>query len=75
MMMVAHIMSPCIFIMRLIGGTCFILVDDVLIIAKGQLMLTILARSINFAPKCLQTMGAKIAMDKSYNLARTPAAE
>ena len=37
MMMVALIMRPWIFLMRVVGGIqCFILVDDVLILANGQ---------------------------------------
>ena len=58
-----------------LGATCFILADDVLIIVKGPLMLTILARAINFTHRRLQTMGAKITPDKSCIFASTPLAE
>ena len=53
----------------------FILADDVFIRAIGQLMLTILARAINFTHRYLQTMGTTIAPDKSYNFASTPPAD
>ena len=74
-MFVALIMRPWIVIMGTLGAACFVLADDVLIIAKGPLMLTVLARAINFTHKYFQTMAAGIAPDKGYNFASTPGAE
>lgn len=72
MMHVALIIRPWIIIMRTLGAACFILADDVLILAKGERMVAILARAINFTHKRLQSMGARIAPSKSCNFASTP---
>ena len=60
MMVVAFIMRPWILIMRAIGGAlCFILADDVLILATGTRMMGKFARALNETRKYLQTTGQK----------------
>ena len=60
---VALIMRPWVVIMGTLGAACWILADDVLIIAEGQLMVTTLARALNFTHNYLQTMGPRVAPD------------
>ena len=68
MMLVALIMRTWIIQMRAIVDVhCYILADDVLILATGRAMISKTAEAINTTHKCLQTMGARIAPDKSYN--------
>ena len=75
MMMTAIIMRPWIKLMRnIVQVECFILADDVLIIAKGQQMITHFVQALNLTHAYLQAMGARIAPDKSYNFASTTAA-
>ena len=70
MAMVALIMRPWIVIMRTFGDIrCFILADDVLILAQGQHMLGQFAKALNSTHDFLQQMGAKVAPNKSYNFA------
>ena len=62
MMMVALIMRPWItIIMTTLGVVCWILADDLLIIAQGQRVLIIITRAINATHRYLQTMGARVA--------------
>ena len=75
MMMAAIIMRPWIKLMRnIVQVECFILADDVLIIANGQLMITHFVQALNLTHAYLQAMGARIAPDKSYNFASTKVA-
>ena len=75
MMMTAIIMRPWIKLMRnIVQVECFILADDVLIIAKGQQMITHFVQALNLTHAYLQAMDARIAPDKSYNFASTTAA-
>ena len=70
MVMVALIMTPWIILMRtVIGGQCFILAGDVLILATGERMIGSLAEALNQTPNFLKAMGAKVAPTKSYNFA------
>jgi len=63
-------MRPWIAIMRTIGDVrCFILADDVLILALGENMLGQFAKALNSTHDFLQQMGAKVAPNKSYNFA------
>ena len=70
MAMVALIMRPWIILMRSISGIkCFILADEVLILAQGQHMLGQFTKALNSTHDFLQAMGAKVAPTKSYNFA------
>ena len=70
MAMVALIMRPWIIQMRRIAGiACYILADDVLVLAKGPDMVGRLAEALNSTHEFLQDMGAKVAPAKSYNFA------
>ena len=70
MAMVALIMRPWIAIMRtFVDVRCFILADDVLILALGENMLGQFAKALNATHDFLQQMGAKVAPNKSYNFA------
>ena len=72
MNMVALIMRPWIIMMRKVGGVrCYILADDVLILATGMRMITSLASALNNTHLYLHEMGAKVAPTKSYNFAST----
>ena len=51
------------------GAQCFILADDVLILATGKRMIGHLARGLNETHKYLQAMGAKATPSKRYNFA------
>ena len=75
MNMVALIMRPWIIMMRTVGGVkCYILADDVLILATGMRMIASLAAALNKTHMYLHAMGAKVAPAKSYNFASTVAA-
>ena len=68
--MVALIMRPWIVIMRTIPGvSCYILADDVLVLAEGAAMVGRLAEALNSTHEYLNDMGAKVAPAKSYNFA------
>ena len=70
MAMVALIMRPWIVLMRTFGDVrCFILADDVLILAQGQHMLGQFAKALNSTHDFLQQMGARVAPNKRYNFA------
>ena len=72
MTLVALIMRPWIILMRGVGGiTCYILADDVLIIAQGRSMIGAAAEAINKTHLYLKKMGAKVTEGKSYNFATT----
>ena len=51
--------------MMMVWGECTILADDVLIIAKGKLMVSLFAKALNTTHQYLQAMGAKAAPSKS----------
>ena len=60
--------------MRTIGEvSCYILADDVLIITKGQRMIGKLAEALNKTNEFIGAMGAKVAVDKSFNFSATEA--
>ena len=68
MVMAALIMRPWIIIMRTIHDVrCYILADDVLILAEGVTMVGKLAEALNATHEYLNDMGAKVAPAKSYN--------
>ena len=68
MLMVALIMRPWIVMMRTIHGvSCYILADDVLLLAEGASMVGKLAEALNATHEYLNDMGAKVAPAKSYN--------
>ena len=68
MMMVGLIMRPWIELLAFIGGIhCFILADDVLILATGKAMVGYFAKALNCTHKYLQAMGARVAPTKSFN--------
>ena len=70
MVMVALIMRPWIVLMRMIPGiSCYILADDVLILAEGTTMVGRLAHALNTTHELLDDMGAKVAPSKSFNFA------
>ena len=72
MMAVALLMRPWIILMRCIPGVqVYILADDVLIVATGKRMVRSIAEAIDKTHAYLQSMGAKVAPDKSYNFAST----
>ena len=71
MTIVALIMKPWVILMRACSVTCFILADDVLIIATGANMLDRFQKALNATHKYLQAMGARVAPDKSYNFTST----
>ena len=67
-MMVALIMRPWIILTRLVGGIqCFILADDVLILAIGKEMIGRFAKALSETHRYLHTMGARVAPAKSFN--------
>ena len=66
MTMVALIMRSWILEMRTyIGISCYILVDDVLIIGTGMKMVSRFANTLNATHQYLHKMGAQVAPDKS----------
>ena len=68
MMMVALIMRPWIELMALIGGIrCFIVADDVLILATGKAMIGYFAKALNCTHTYLQAMGARVDPTDSFN--------
>ena len=70
MVMVALIMRPWIILMRNVPGiACYILADDVLVWAEGELMVGHLAKALDTTHEYLHDMGAKVAPSKSYNFA------
>ena len=70
MVMVALIMWPWIFMMRAIPGVdCYILADDVLVLAEGVAMVGRFAEALNTTHEYLNDMGARVAPTKSYNFA------
>ena len=72
MAVVALLMRPWVIMMRAIPGVkCFILADDVLIIAKGKHMERAAADALNGTHEILKDMGARVAADKSFNFATT----
>ena len=64
---VAFIMRP--WIRKYVGVSCYILADDVLIIGTGIKMLARFVGALNATHEYLHHMGAKVAPDKSYNVA------
>ena len=69
MVMVALIMRPWVILMRRIPGiACYILADDVLVWAEGELRVGRLAEALNTTHEYLEDMGAKVVPSKSYNL-------
>ena len=74
MMVVALIMRAWVQMAKAQGATPRVLADDVLIVAKGEDMLKVFARTLNATYEYLQAMGAKIAPNKSYNFASTKSA-
>ena len=72
MAVVAMLMRPWIIMMRTIPGVrCFILADDLLIMAKGMHMIRAAADALNCTHEFLKDMGARVAADKSFNFATT----
>ena len=70
MVMVALIMRPWIVMMRAIPGvSCYMLADDVLVLADGAAMVGRLAEALNSTHEYLNDMGARVAPAKSYNFA------
>ena len=70
MAIVALIMRPWIMLMRTFAEIqCFILADDVLIIATGVHMAATFVKALNATHLYLQTMGAMVAPNKSFNFA------
>ena len=62
MTMVALIMRPWIINMRTYACiTCYILVDDVLILGTGMKMVSRFAEALNATHRYLHIMGAKVA--------------
>ena len=55
-----------------IGVKCYILADDVPIIATGKQMAATFAKTLNATHLYLHMMGAKVAPSKSYNFASHP---
>ena len=73
MAIVALIMRPWVMLMRTFTGVkCFILADDVLILATGKHMAVNFVKARNATRLYLQTMGAMVAPNKSYNFASHP---
>ena len=73
MAIVALIMSPWVMLMRtFVGVRCFILADDVLILATGKHMAAIFVKALHATHPYLQKMGAIVAPNKSYNFASHP---
>ena len=76
MVIVAMIMRPWILMMRTFTGiTCYILADDVLIVATGKHRVSNFAKTLNATHLYLHMMGAKVAPTKSYNFASHPKAK
>ena len=70
MAMVALLMRPWIVMMRGIQGVrCYILADDVMILAEGSRMLANVAQGLNETHEYLKDLGARVAPGKSYNFA------
>ena len=70
MVMVALIMRPWIAMVRAIPGVdCYILADDVLLLAEGAAMVGRLRDALNTTHEYLNDMGARVAPTKSYNFA------
>ena len=75
MCMVALIMRPWITVMKAIPMIkAYILADDVLMMATGDLMTDHLAKAIDKTHAYLHDLGARVAPDKSYNFASTMSA-
>ena len=49
--------------------SCYILADDVLVWAEGELMVGNLAKALNTTHEYLQDMGATVVPSKSFNFA------
>ena len=75
MMMVALIKPPWVVLMGVLGPDVAFWRMTSLSSQKDPFMFILLARAINFTHKYLQTMGARLAPDKSYNFTSTPTAE
>ena len=76
MAIVALIMRPWILLMRtFLGIQCYILADDVLILATGRKMVFNFAAALNTTHTFLHKMGARVAPDKSHNFASHPKAK
>ena len=68
MAMVALIMRPWILLMRKVGDTkCFILADDVLVVATGKHMAKKFVRALDQTHIFLHDMGAQVAPSKRFN--------
>ena len=75
MAIVAMIMRPWIMLMRTYTGIrCYILADDVLIVATGKHMVDHFTKALNATRLHLHMMGAKVSPAKSYNFASHPKA-
>lgn len=73
MAVVALIMRLWIMLMLTFASVkCFILADDVPIIATGKHIAVIFVKALNATHLYLQTMGAMVAPNKSYNFASHP---
>ena len=73
MAIVALIMRPWIMLMRTFAGVkYFIVADDVLIIATCKHMAVTFVKALNATHLYLQTMGAMVPPNKSYNFASHP---
>ena len=76
MAMVALIMRPWVLLMRtMVNIQCYILADDVLIVATGNHMIRNFTKALDATHLYLHTMGAKIAPAKSFNFATHPRAK
>ena len=70
MAMVALLMRPWIVMMRGIQDVkCYILADDVMLLAEGSRMLASVAQGLNETYEYLKDLGARVAPDKIYNFA------
>ena len=68
MAMIALLMRPWIIMMRMIEDVkSFILVDNLLVLAKGRHMGRRFATALNRAHTYLHDLGAKVSPSKSYN--------
>ena len=76
MAMVALIMRPWILLMRTFTGIqCYILADDVLLVATGRQMVGNFTKALNATHVYLNRMGARVAPDKSHNFPSHPKAK
>ena len=68
MMIVALLLRPWLLMAKTMGAVPKVLVDDVLIIAKGACMVRVYTKTLNATHQYLQDLGARMAPTKKLQL-------